>query len=584
MRDSRPALERVVLDKSVDHRLRSKAVRTLGQIEDPRSEGVLLKALMDEYPAVRLEAVSALAEMGGTEARAALEKMLNSKSARLRSDAARALIKISGVPDAKQDNLELLFELLSSKDRRIESAILKMGDPALDFLSGKLNDACPTISQHAARTLAYHIRRTLNILPQGQEALSWLAQHDITPQAISDLYRFSIIRKGVFINQVTNTGFDEISKVLCGDEKIRFAQKISLIEYSNAYVRRVDLNALLAEYGADQLCADQLQRMGRTLIAPIENGFLALKLCVHYGDLKKLFFEAQMQKYLMGMALSSALPLPLEGIFKIEGLSPHLLEDLTLKDHYAIGYIADPGYFTYLNNTRLTLQDLRTGLCTCAGDLARLTRTGLIHASLIPLFHKKRNENRDYTEYCWHRKIAGRLERWLESCKYPNLRLSGIADFEHIEIYREISPEKLQSHIGGHLLSMSLVLACYFRYKGQFDQNAMKSIIRDCFCEYYCAITKKPQRLDEVIDWDALALRMVEEMESDGCTSDDETDPGGPHLGIRWGPFPIPELIRAIHIISVFSVMQMQQGLRALGKDDGRIDCIPLADPSHNTS
>ena len=579
MPDSRPALERVVLDKSVDHRLRSKAVRTLGQIEDPRSEGVLLKALMDEYPVVRLEAVSALAEMGGTGARAALEKMLNSKSACLRSDAARALIKISGVPDAKPDNLELLFELLSSKDRRIESAILKMGEPALAFLSDKLNDACPAISQHAARTLAMHIRRKLNSLSHGQEAFSWMAENDITPQAISNLYRFSIIRKGVFVNKVTNTGFDEISRVLCGDEKIRFAQKMPLIEYSNAYVRRVDLKGLLAEYGADQL-----QRMGRTLIAPTENGFLALKLCVHCGDQRKLFFEAQMQKYLMGMALSSALPLPLEGIFKIDGLPSHLLEGLTLKDHYAIGYIADPGYFTYLNNPRLTLQELGAGLCTCARDLARLTRTGLIHASLIPLFHKKRNDNRDNTVYCWHRKIAGRLERWLESCKYPNLRHSGIADFEHIEIYEEISPEKLQSHIGEHLLSMSLVLASYFRHRRQFNQTEMMSIIRDCFCEYYCAITTKPERLDEVIDWGALAVRMVEEMESDRCTSDDETDPGGPHLGIRWGPFPIPELIRAIHIISVFSVMQMQQGLRALGRHDGRIDCIPLADLSHNTS
>jgi len=49
----------------------------------------------------------------------------------------------------------------------------------------------------------------------------------------------------------------------------------------------------------------------------------------------------------------------------------------------------------------------------------------------------------------------------------------------------------------------------------------------------------------------------MKEMELDRCTSDDETNPGGPHLGIPMGPFPIPELIRAIHIISAFSVMQM---------------------------
>jgi hypothetical protein len=130
---------------------------------------------------------------------------------------------------------------------------------------------------------------------------------------------------------------------------------------------------------------------------------------------------------------------------------------------------------------------------------------------------------------------------------------------------------------------MSLVLASYFRYKGEFDQKAIKSIIRDCFGEYYCALTKRQSRLDEVIDWDALALRMVEEMGFDRCRNEEEAGPGGPHLGIPWGPFPIPELIRAIHLISVFSIMQMQSGLNASRSRDVSRDCIPLAAPSRNT-
>jgi hypothetical protein len=31
----------------------------------------------------------------------------------------------------------------------------------------------------------------------------------------------------------------------------------------------------------------------------------------------------------------------------------------------------------------------------------------------------------------------------------------------------------------------------------------------------------------------------------------------GPHLGIFNGPFPIPELIRAVHITSLFGVLEM---------------------------
>jgi hypothetical protein len=110
---------------------------------------------------------------------------------------------------------------------------------------------------------------------------------------------------------------------------------------------------------------------------------------------------------------------------------------------------------------------------------------------------------------------------------------------------------------------LSLVLASYFRHNGQFDRKKMMSVIRDCFCEYYCAITKTPLMLDEVIDWDSLTLRMIEEMGIDGCTSADEMDLGGPHLGIPRGPFPIPELIRAIHIVSVFSAIQVQSDLKA---------------------
>ncbi len=578
MPDARPELEKVVLDKNVDHRLRSKAVRTLGQIEDPLSEAVLLKALEDEYPVVRHEAISALARIGGKETKAALERLLKRESVHLRSMAAEALIKISGVPEGKAGNLEHLFKLLYSRDERIEDAILQMGNPALVLLSGKLDEIFPADRQHAARVLALHIRRTLNQIPPGQEPFSWLARHGISLQAISDLYRFSITRDRVFINQVANTGFDRVSKVLCGDKKFHFAQKMVSIEYNDANVRSVDLNDLLAQYGAGQL-----QRVGRTLVVPVEKGFLALKLCVNHGDEKRLFIETQLQEYLRGMALSSTLPRPLQGIFRIERLPLHLREDLLLEDPHAIGYIASPCYFTYLNNPQLSLQELERGLSTCAGDLARLTRAGLIHTSLISLFHKKRNGLQDDTAYCWHRNIAGRLERWLESCRYPNLRLSGIADFEHIELYREISPEKLQSHIGEHLLSMSLVLASYFRYKGEFDQKEIKSIIRDCFGEYYCALTKRQSRLDEVIDWDALALRMVEEMGFDRGTGDDEADPGGPHLGMAGGPFPIPELMRAIHLISVFSIMQMQSGLNASRSRDESRDFIPLAAPSRNT-
>lgn len=193
------------------------------------------------------------------------------------------------------------------------------------------------------------------------------------------------------------------------------------------------------------------------------------------------------------------------------------MDDLMLKDPYAICYIANRNYLTYLNDQRQSIDDLKKGFSYCAQDLARL-RKGLIPTSLIPLFHKKRHIPSDSPAYRWNKKIAG------------SLRLSGIADFEHIELYPEISPQELHFYIGEHLLSIRLVLGSYFGYKGKFDQEELKSIMRDCFQEYYCALTTMPSSLDEAIDWDALALRMVEEMGFDRYIGNDLEDLDGQHL------------------------------------------------------
>lgn len=156
---------------------------------------MLLKALDDEYPMVRHEAYLCSGEGGRRGGKGSFGRLLDCKSLHLRRMAAAAPIKISGVPEAKSENLELLFKLLSSRDKRIEDAILQTGNPGLVFLSGKLDEIFPPDRQHAARVLALRIRRKLNQISPRQKPFSWLARHDISLQAISDLYRFIINRK-----------------------------------------------------------------------------------------------------------------------------------------------------------------------------------------------------------------------------------------------------------------------------------------------------------------------------------------------------------------------------------------------------
>jgi len=206
---------------------------------------------------------------------------------------------------------------------------------------------------------------------------------------------------------------------------------------------------------------------------------------------------------------------------------------------------------------------MRDGLMSCAHDLGRLAGEGLIHRSLIPLFHNRERASGGNCNYRWNRKLAGRLDNWMESCRFPNLRLSGIADLEHMEVHSRASSRALQAYAGEHLFSMSLVLGCYFCRRGMSGQKAMGETLEECFKEYYRRLTGgDPGPLDIGIDWSHLAGRMAEEMD-EGDTIDRALAPREPHLGLHNGPFPLPELLRAVHIASTFAVMELSSRLRA---------------------
>lgn len=299
-------------------------------------------------------------------------------------------------------------------------------------------------------------------------------------------------------------------------------------------------------------------RMGRTLVAPLAKGRLAIKLCVRDDDAIRLLHEARMQKHLQGLGLSSHLPQPLGGLFRIEGLPLWIEAELGVSHARGICYIAGPDYFQYLSDPALPEKEMRSGLASCAEDLARLAGIGLIHTSLIPLFHNRERTIGGDCTYRWNRKLAGRLDNWRESCRFPNLRRSGIADLEHIELHSQISSQALQAYAGEHLFSISLVLGCYFCRRGSFDQKAMSQVLKDCFKRYYRALTgSEPGPLDVGIDWDHLARRMAEEMGAEHASNGIDA-PGGLHLGIHNGPFPIPELLRAVHIASTLAVLELQ--------------------------
>jgi hypothetical protein len=576
-RASVEALESLLADRSEDYRLRWRAARALGETAGESSIGVLFEGLGDNNLAVRLEAIAAIGKIGGAAAAKILKDSLEDVSYRVRSRAAKALIRLSGVPSPSPANLNILIKLLSAGDEAVMDALAKIGMPAYHPLAEARKDDSFLVRRDVSLALAVLIRGLIEDRPEGETVHRSLARNQLFPESLSELYDLRVIKEKGLVKRVESTNFEKVSERLRGKGFIRFPGREGLpcLRYPG---RSVAESAHLESFLTER-AASQLEVRGRTLIFLQKGAYLAIKLSLRSGDEEKLLKESLFQSYLQQhcreLGLSSNLPQPLRSdrndgrLFQLEGIPSGILSQLDLVDDpIAICYRAHDDYFSYLNHPALSVDQIGEGCRICAGDLALLSREGMIHNSLIPLFHNREQVNirTDRGIYIWWSKLAGRLDRWRESCSYPNLRLSGIADFEHMEIYDSLPAEDMQHHLGDHLFSLALVLGSYFRGKGEFDQQALMGALRDCFATYCSRLTDRSPPLDEHIDWDQLAQRMGEEMAGDrymkailrgGTSVQDMEVMSGPHLGMFNGPFPIPELIRAIHIASLFGVLEI---------------------------
>jgi hypothetical protein len=575
-RPSVEALESLLADSSKDFRLRWRAARALGEIGEEKSIGILSEALGDNNLAVRLEAAAAIGKIGGPAAAKILQEALDDDSYRIRSRAAKALIQLSGVPSPSSANICLLIKLLSAQDQQVMDALERIGMPAYSMLTDALDSNSFLVRRDISVALALLLRGLLDDRPQKETIHRTLARNRLFPQSLSRLYDLRVIKENGLVKRVETTNFEMVSEKLRGKDTIRLARPDDLPDLRDPAAPAAvsaNLDSLMPEASFDQL-----EVRGRTLILQEDDEHLAVKLSVKPGDERRLWKEATLQSYLQEhgneLGLSSRLAQPVRAdrngcyLFRLQGLPSSILSKLCLAgDPTAICYRAPGDYFAYLNHPALTPIQIVPAFRRCAGDLALLVRAGIVHTSLIPLFHNREQVEirSDRGIYIWHSKIAGRLDRWRESCLYPNLRLSGIADLEHMEIHGSLPAKDLQHHIGDHLFSLALVLGSYFRERGEFDLQACSVALRDCFAEYHSKLAGTPSPLDEHIDWDRLAFRMSEEMMGDRymkavirggqCCQDMEIS-SGPHLGMFNGPFPIPELIRAVHIASLFGVLE----------------------------
>jgi hypothetical protein len=195
---------------------------------------------------------------------------------------------------------------------------------------------------------------------------------------------------------------------------------------------------------------------------------------------------------------------------------------------WAIAFITHGDYFRYPNHPAVDGQTALEMLERNAYLMGRLAAKGVIHDAPIPLFHNRTQRLRrgDQGRYQWFR--SGRLDQWLDSCAFPNLGMSGLRDFEHLQSFSGES-RLLYRHIGGHFLSLLLVAGSHFRCRDKsrvgldenrqpvdardlFDQPLLEAMIRKIFAGYFAGFTGRSASPPLPLDLDRLSRRMIDEM------------------------------------------------------------------------
>jgi hypothetical protein len=263
---------------------------------------------------------------------------------------------------------------------------------------------------------------------------------------------------------------------------------------------------------------------------------------------------------------------------------------------WAIAFMAHGDYFVYPNHHAVDGPTALEMLERNAYLMGWLAAKGVIHEAPIPLFHNRTQRMRrdDQGRYQWFR--SGRLDQWLDSCAFPNLGLSGLRDFEHLQIFNG-DGRLLYRHVGSHFLSLLLVAGSHFRCRDKsrvgldenkqpvdardlFDRPLLAAMIRKIFAGYFCGLTGESASPPPPLDLDRLTRRMIEEMGVDRHMSEmlrrtdqnalsdaafyafekmkrgekDILITSGPHMGDFNRQISLPELIEAVAAMSAVCV------------------------------
>ena len=284
--------------------------------------------------------------------------------------------------------------------------------------------------------------------------------------------------------------------------------------------------------------------LGRSLVLRDRDSenLLVLKLARENDRMQDLAKEAAWMQYLQEHFLDPAVRFDLPQPVPVQGNAVFSLDTATLPfscnftphpQGAALAYLVHSDYFVYPNHPdtvqHCSQQELLEILSRNSYLLGRLCSQGILHTAPIPLLHNRVQEYRrnDSGAYIWTR--AGRLDKWYHSCMFPNLALSGLRDFEHMQSHGG-NAQELFRVMGEHFLSLLLVAGSCFRSlqpermgldandspvdaRDLFDPDLLEQMILEIFNNYYQGFVRSRNPEEPPLqNVRTLVDRMIQEM------------------------------------------------------------------------
>jgi len=312
----------------------------------------------------------------------------------------------------------------------------------------------------------------------------------------------------------------------------------SFNEKSIKKVLSISWNDLCRKTGLDECC--DMKCIGRSLVFSLASDLLfVIKLSRSDSENAALNQEALWMEYLETVKhefpIKFDIPAPFRFgeayLFRLTDFPDKLKKKMNINMDSAIGFTVHSDYFVYPNplpdEESVDWKNFTEVMRRNAWLLGKLASMGIVHTAPVPLFHNRvqRHRRHDGGYYEWPR--GGRLDRWLMSCRYPNLGKSGIRDFEHLEAVSGYS-RRYYRLIGNHFISIVLICASYFRNhhpeRVGFDQKGypvdarnlfrpelMRELIETSFNAYYEGFTGRKTGDRLPVDFDHFVNRSIDE-------------------------------------------------------------------------